>query len=64
MEGNHVLLYRDGKLEDRKVKTGLSNWEYTEITSGLNAGDQVVLSLDREGVKAGARAQPDTTQGK
>jgi HlyD family secretion protein len=59
MEGNHVLLYRDGKLEDRKVKTGLSNWEYTEITSGLDAGDQVVLSLDRTGVKAGARARPD-----
>lgn len=64
MEGDHVLLYRDGRLEDRKVKTGLSNWEYTEITSGLNAGDQVVMSLDREGVKAGARARPDTTQGK
>ena len=64
MEGDRVLLYRGGKLEDRKVKTGLSNWEYTEITSGLNAGDQVVLSLDREGVKAGARAQPVTTQGK
>lgn len=64
MEGDHVLIYRDGRLEDRKVKTGLSNWEYTEITSGLSAGDQVVLSLDREGVKAGARAQPVTTQGK
>jgi len=61
MEGNHVLVYRDGMLEDRKVKTGLTNWEYTEITSGLNEGDQVVLSLDREGVKAGARARPDTS---
>jgi HlyD family secretion protein len=60
MEGNHVLLYRNGVLEDRKVGTGLSNWEYTEITSGLNGGDRVVLSLDRTGVKAGARARPDT----
>jgi HlyD family secretion protein len=61
MEGDHVLVYQNGVLEDRKVKTGLTNWEYTEITSGLNEGDQVVLSLDREGVKAGARARPDTS---
>jgi len=61
MEGNRVLVYRNGVLEDQKVKTGLSNWEYTEITSGLSEGDRVVLSLDREGVKAGARAQPDVT---
>lgn len=61
MEGDHVLLYRDGVLQDRKVGTGLSNWEYTEIVSGLDAGDRVVLSLDRTGVKAGVRARPDTT---
>lgn len=62
MEGKHVLVYSNGKLEDRSVTTGLSNWEYTEISSGLNAGDQVVLSLDREGVKAGARAQPEAAK--
>jgi HlyD family secretion protein len=61
MEGKHVMLYRDGVLENRVVETGLSNWEYTEITSGLNEGDQIVLSLDRDGVKDGARAKPDTS---
>ncbi|MBI1173756.1 MAG: efflux RND transporter periplasmic adaptor subunit [Sideroxydans sp.] len=61
MEGKHVLVYRNGVLEDRVVGTGLSNWEYTEITSGLGEGDQVVLSLDRAGVKAGARALPDAS---
>lgn len=59
MEGKRVLLYRNGVLEERTVATGLANWEYTEITSGLNEGDQVVLSVDRPGVKPGARAQPD-----
>lgn len=60
LEGKHVLLYRatDGMLEERVVTTGLANWEYTEITSGLNEGDQIVLSLDQAGVKAGARVQP------
>ncbi len=60
LEGKRVLLYRaDGILEERKVETGLANWEYTEITSGLNEGDRVVMSLDQEGVKAGARVQPE-----
>jgi HlyD family secretion protein len=60
LEGKRVLLYRaDGKLEERTVTTGLSNWEHTEIISGLNEGDQIVMSLDRDGVKAGARVQPE-----
>ncbi len=62
MEGKRVLLYRpDGKLEERQVTTGLSNWEYTEIVAGLNEGDRVVVSLDRPGVKAGASVVPDTS---
>jgi HlyD family secretion protein len=57
MPGNKVLLLNaDGVLEERKVEPGLANWEFTEIKSGLKAGEQVVTSLDREGVKAGARA--------
>jgi HlyD family secretion protein len=61
MEGKRVMLYRDGVLHNQQVETGLSNWEYTEITSGLQEGDQIVLSLDRDGVKDGARARPDTS---
>lgn len=61
LEGKHVLFYRtDGVLEDRTVTTGLSNWDQTEIVSGLNEGDQIVLSLDQAGVKAGVRVQPET----
>ncbi|HEY6094606.1 MAG TPA: efflux RND transporter periplasmic adaptor subunit [Gallionellaceae bacterium] len=60
LEGKHVLVYgADGKLEDRVVKTGLSNWEYSEVTDGLKEGDRIVLSLDRPGVKAGAKVQPE-----
>lgn len=62
LEGRRVLLYRarDGMLEERVVETGLANWDYTEITSGLKEGDQVVMSLDQAGVKAGVRVQPDS----
>lgn len=64
LEGKRVLLYRisDGVLEERVVATGLANWEYTEITAGLNEGDQIVVSLDQAGVKAGARVQPEVNK--
>jgi len=56
LEGNRVLRYgSNGVLEERKVTTGLSNWEHAEVLSGLEEGDQIVLSLDRAGVKAGVR---------
>ncbi len=61
MEGNKVLVYNatSKTLEERAVKTGVSNWEYTEVTDGLKDGDQIVTSLEREGVKAGAKVKPE-----
>ena len=60
-EGGRVLLFNadGGKLEERKIKTGLANWEYTEVLEGLAAGDRIVTSLEKEGVKAGARVTAD-----
>jgi len=60
LEGKKVLFHRpDGVLEERAVQTGLANWDQTEITGGLNEGDSIVLSLDRAGVKAGAKVRPE-----
>lgn len=58
LEGNRVLVYRpsDGLLEERHLKTGLSNWRYTEVVEGLRAGERVVTSVDRKGVAAGVHA--------
>jgi HlyD family secretion protein len=55
LEGNKVLVYKGNgmSLEERDIKTGLSNWKYTEIVSGLNDNERVVTSIDREGIKAG-----------
>lgn len=62
MEGGSVLLYRPDtkQLEQRAVKTGITNWEYTEVLDGLKQGDHIVVSLEREGVKAGAAVKPET----
>lgn len=57
LEGGKVLLLgSDGVVQERKLQTGLSNWEYTEVSGGLGEGERVVTSLDRAGVKAGIRA--------
>jgi HlyD family secretion protein len=57
MPGNRVMvLPAEGVLEERRIETGLTNWEFTEIKSGLGRGERVVTSLERAGVKAGARA--------
>jgi HlyD family secretion protein len=45
-----------GKLAARSVETGIANWEFTEILSGLSAGERVVSSVDRAGVRDGAMA--------
>ncbi|QTN27562.1 efflux RND transporter periplasmic adaptor subunit [Rhodoferax sp. AJA081-3] len=64
-EGGRVLLAgADGTLQERKLKTGLANWEYTEVLEGLAAGDKVVTSLEREGVKPGAHFVVDEKQKK
>ena len=66
LEGGRVLVAgADGKLEERQIKTGLANWEFTEVTEGLKAGERVVTSLERAGVKAGVAYVVETkTEGK
>jgi len=61
LEGNYVYVYDPSSQSISKtaVKIGLSNWQYTEITDGLQAGEQIVTSIDREGLKDGARVKPD-----
>ena len=64
-EGSRVLFAgSDGILQLRQIRTGLANWEFTEVIEGLTAGDQVVTSLEREGVKAGAAFVADDNKKK
>jgi len=62
VEGERVLVLAPdeegggtGTLQTRKIATGLSNWDWTEVTDGLEPGERVVTSLDRNGVEAGAQ---------
>lgn len=64
-ENNMVLVYQksDGVLKQRKIKTGVSNWIFTEVISGLEAGEQITTSIDRENVVDGASVIPETPTG-
>ena len=62
IEGSKVMVLNadSGRLEERKVRTGMANWEFTEIVEGLAEGERIVMSLEREGVKVGASATAAT----
>jgi HlyD family secretion protein len=64
LQGGRVLVVRDGSLVAVSVRAGLANWEFTEITDGLRAGDAIVTSLDRPEVKEGARVRVGPENGK
>ncbi len=53
-EGRTVLIPEGGVLVEREIEIGLKNWDFAQVTRGLSEGDQVVTSLDRVEVKAGA----------
>jgi len=57
LEGNKVLIFTADKLlEQREITTGLNNWEWTQVIEGLSEGDEVVVSVEREGVEHGVAA--------
>ncbi len=55
LEGKRVLVIQDDVLQERTLRTGLANWQYTEVLSGLQAGDEIVLTVERKGTTAGVR---------
>ena len=58
LEGNHVFVYLPDKkrIKERTFKSGISNWDYTEVISGLKPDELVVVNVDRAGMKDDAAA--------
>jgi HlyD family secretion protein len=53
LEGNRVFVYLPGDkvIKAREFKSGISNWNYTEVISGLNLNELVVTNVDTDGMK-------------
>jgi len=54
-----LVVTADGTLERRAVEVGMQTSSDVEIVSGLNEGEQVVVS-DRSGLKTGQKVHPQT----
>ncbi len=52
----------NNRLAEQQLETGLSNWSFTEVRSGLKTGDRVLISFDQDNIKAGVAVQPKKSQ--
>ncbi len=55
-----MVMHDDGLLEKRPITSGIYNWQFTEVIDGLTAGEQIVLSVDRDGIVDGAYATSES----
>lgn len=56
LEGGRVLLVESGRLVERRIESGLRNWDWTEVRAGLAEGERVLSSLGMRELRPGARA--------
>ncbi|MDC0587151.1 efflux RND transporter periplasmic adaptor subunit, partial [Gammaproteobacteria bacterium] len=49
------LINEDDTLVKQNIEVGLSNWQYSEVLSGITINDRIVLSIDRKGVEDGVK---------
>lgn len=45
-DGQFVFVASSGVAKENKIKTGLSNWDTSEVVEGLKEGDEVITSLE------------------
>ena len=55
------LINSDGTISEKEIEVGLSNWQVTEVLSGLTVDDQIVLSIDRKGLEDGVKVSVEET---
>lgn len=58
IEGNTIFIYSSAEktVHTREITTGLANWAYTEVVSGLEQDQLVVVNVDKPGLGDGAAA--------
>jgi HlyD family secretion protein len=44
--GKYVHVVSDGRARERPIQVGASNWDFTQIVSGLQEGERVIISVD------------------
>lgn len=54
-----IYIVKDSKARLVQVKTGRSNWTYTEILSGIEEGDEVIINPDTPRLRDGVKVNKD-----
>jgi len=59
LDKSRIFVYQpqSGTLQEKTVKTGLSNWDFTQVLEGLQEGESVVVSTDRPGLQDGVKVK-------
>ena len=52
----YVFLPDQAKIERRRIRSGMANWDYTEVVEGLKPDERVVVNVDAQGLRDGAPA--------
>jgi HlyD family secretion protein len=55
-DGTVLVLNTNELIELREVEVGIKNWRFTEVLSGLDQGEKVILAFGQEDVVPGADA--------
>lgn len=65
LEGGRVLRYdpADGVLREVSLKLGLVNWRWSEVLEGLSEGEQILASLEQDGLADGVAVVPEGEAG-
>jgi HlyD family secretion protein len=50
-----VYIVAEGRVARRDIVAGVSNWEWTEVLSGLRVGEDVVTTLEIKDLAHGSR---------
>lgn len=58
LDGKRVFVYlpAEKKIRERAIAAGLANWVSTEVVSGLEEGQSVVINVDKPGLAEGVAA--------
>jgi HlyD family secretion protein len=61
-DGDQVYVYDPSTafVSKRSVELGIANWDHSEVLSGLTAGEQVVTTVDRDGLADGVEVRVES----
>jgi HlyD family secretion protein len=55
--GRYIYVVTDGRVQERPIRVGASNWDFTEVSAGVREGERVILPVDGAKLEDGRPVQ-------